>query len=98
HPLPPCPPSTGGWPPRPSWVRKGRSAPAGLLAGGLLLRALPLLPLFLEEPGGDVVLEDVAHVLARLAADPVRRHPLDVVEPHVRVQPRLRRLLPEPRD
>src|SRR3954451_17196471 len=43
----------------------------------------------------DVVLEDVADVLHRLATDPLRHHPLHLPEPLVRVEAAARRLPPQ---
>src|SRR5262249_45658039 len=85
----------------------GRIIPAGIsirgirMAGSALAlagrhlpaRALPLLAHLLGQLVGGVVLVDIAHVGGGLDADLLRDHQLDVVEPFVRVEPLLLRLL-----
>src|SRR5262249_12425713 len=56
----------------------------------LVLRSLPRLvlggSLLLDQPVGEVVLVDVAHVLHGLAADLLRGNELDIVEPYIGIK------------
>src|SRR4030095_6870465 len=60
--------------------------PATSLFRDFALRARARVVTLSDEPIGDVVLEDVAHILNGFATDTLRRDPFDVPEPHVGIE------------